>query len=95
MIAMQHTYKTCNDVRFRALDDEGIVVRQQAGEVIVVNAAGTRVIELVAAGASGASIVDQLEKEYDTDRATLERDVAAHLAELLEAHVIEPAPSAA
>jgi elongation factor P hydroxylase len=95
MIAMQHTYKTCNDVRFRALDDEGIVVRQQAGEVIVLNAAGTRVIELVAAGASGASIVDQLEQEYDTDRATLERDVAAHLAELLEANVIEPAPSAA
>jgi len=95
MIAMQQTYKTCNDVRFRALGDEGIVVRQQAGEVIVLNAAGARVIELVAGGASGAAIVDQLEQEYDADRATLERDVAAHLAELVEADVIEAAPSAA
>ena len=95
MAELEQRYKPRGDVRFRTLADEGVIVRQAAGEVVVLNAVGARVMELLSGGASGTAIVDQLEKEYDADRATLERDVAAHLAELLEADVIEAEGSAA
>lgn len=90
MIEATTTFRRCSDARHRNIGGEGIVVRQRAGEVMVVNEVGARVLDLVEAGTSVGAMLALLETEFDTDRATLERDVRAYLAELVDAGVVEP-----
>lgn len=40
-------YRLAPDVRFRVVSGEGVVVRQDAGEVLVVNGVAARVLELL------------------------------------------------
>lgn len=78
------------DVRHRLVSDEGVVLRQEAGEVMVVNEVGARVLELVDAHTDALSMIDVLLEEFEIDRLTLERDVAHYLDELLSHGVIQP-----
>ena len=79
------------DTRHRTVGGEGVVVRQGPGEVLVVNAVGSRVVELLDGTHTVDAVVDVLLGEYQTDRETLTRDINSYLVELLEAGVIEPA----
>lgn len=94
--------RLARDVRFRRLADEAVVIRQDVGEVLVVNELGARVLELLdeqepatADGASGverstssfASLVAVLQCEY-TPNESLDADVLAFLGELLDAGVV-------
>lgn len=78
-------------VRFRILDGEGVVIRRQEGEVLVLNGVGARIFDLLDGRRSVARLLELLEAEYDAARDTLERDVLAYLDELLEAGLAEPA----
>ena len=80
-----------SDARYRNIGGEGVVVRQSAGEVLVVNGVGARVLDLLEARASVGGLLDTLAAEYAIDQATLERDVLAYLQELLDAGIIEDA----
>jgi hypothetical protein len=82
------------DARYRNIGGEGIVVRQAAGEVLVLNGVGARVLDLLESGSTVASLLDALGAEYDIDQAILRRDVLAYLQELLDAGVIESAAGA-
>jgi hypothetical protein len=90
MIAM---YALCPDIRYRIVADEGVVVRQEAGEVLVLNAVGARVMELLNKPMSAAGLVNVLAEEYDVERATLEQDLSDYLENLLNAGVIEDVPA--
>ncbi len=94
MIEAHTVFKTCADARYRNIGDEGVVVRQTAGEVLVLNAVGVRVLELLAEDRPVSGLIEALAAEYAIDRATLEQDVPAYLQELLEAGVIEPVSGA-
>jgi len=76
------------DVRFRAVGGEGVVVRQDAAEVMVVNGVAVRVLELLDGARSVGVVLDALAQEFEVERPTLERDVIAYLDELLGAGVI-------
>ncbi len=90
MIEAGTILKKCADARYRNVGGEGIVVRQTAGEVLVLNDVGVRVLELLeAADLSASALVDALVAEYAVDRATLEQDVPAYLQELVDAGVVE------
>jgi pyrroloquinoline quinone biosynthesis protein D len=82
-------FRRCRDARYRNVAGEGLVVRQSVGEVLVLNDVGTRVLDLLEAGAAIGAVVDALSLEYEVDRAVLEQDVAAYLAELLDAGIVE------
>lgn len=79
------------DARYRNVGGEGVVVRQSAGEVLVLNGVGARVLDLLAAPTPVGALLNALAEEFEVDRTTLERDVLAYLQELLEAGVIEDA----
>jgi hypothetical protein len=79
-----------SDVRFRVIEDEGVVVRQTAAEVLVLNDTATRILALADGAASLGCWVDMLLDEYDVERATLEKDVLAFAAELLAQGLLEP-----
>ena len=90
MIATAMVLKRCADTRYRNIGGEGVVVRQTASEVLVLNEIGVRVLELLEAALPVSGLLDALDAEYEIDRPTLERDVLVYLQELVDAGVIEP-----
>ena len=85
------TFQLKSDIRFRSIADEGIVLRQDEGEVLVVNGVGVRVVELISEGTTLEQILTTLEGEYDVEPEQLRTDVMTYLAELEEAGVLETA----
>src|ERR1700674_742406 len=83
------------DVRFRVIDAEGVVVRQSAGEVLVLNDIGTRILALADGVAPVAVWIDTLlvEFEVEVERPARESDVLAFAAELVEQGLLESAPA--
>ena len=89
MIESAASFTKRADSRYRRIGTEGIVVRQGAGEVMVLSEVGARILEMLASGLDVAALLRALAGEYDVDPTTLERDVVAYLQELLDAEVIE------
>lgn len=89
MIHTGAVLKRCADTRYRNIGDEGVVVRQTAGEVLVLNEIGVRVLDLLETAIPVSGLLDALDDEYEVDRTTLEQDVLAYLQELVDAGVIE------
>lgn len=77
------------DIRYRCIDSEAVVVRQKAGEVLVMNEVAARLLNLADGRTSVGAWVDALAGEYDVDRATLERDVLTFAAELTAEGMLE------
>jgi hypothetical protein len=84
--------KPSRDLRFRRIDDEAVVVRQSAGEVLVMNETAARLLELADGRTSVADWVEVLAGEYDVDREALERDVLAFADELAGEGMLELVP---
>jgi len=82
-----------SDVRYRVIDDEGVVVRQGAGEVLVLNDLGTRILALADGATPVSGWIEALLAEYEVERPQLERDVLAFAAALVEQGLLEPAPN--
>lgn len=76
------------DVRYRRFGEEGIVLRQEEAEIMVLNETGIRVLALAAEGTDADDIVDRILADYDVNRATLQSDVDQFLAELLQAGIL-------
>ncbi|HYL06064.1 MAG TPA: PqqD family protein [Thermoanaerobaculia bacterium] len=83
------------DVRFRVIDEEGVVVRQSAGEVLVLNDLGTRILAMADGLTPVGSWIDCLLGEFEVERAQLEHDVLAFAVELVEQGLLEPLAAAA
>lgn len=86
--------RPARDLRFRRIDDEAVVVRQRAGEVLVMNETAARLLELADGRASVADWVEVLAGEYDVEREALERDVLAFAVDLAEEGMLELVPAA-
>jgi hypothetical protein len=82
-------YRLRDDIRYRDVAGEGVVLCQERGEVLVVNRLGVRIVALVEQGCSLATIVTQLLEEYDVDRKVLEGDVVAYIEDLRGAGVLD------
>jgi hypothetical protein len=88
MIDTRTVFCRASDVRFRKLDEEGLVLSQKRAEVIGLNGVGARVVELCDGARTFESIVDQLEEEYEIDRPTLESDTSEFVDEMLELGIL-------
>jgi coenzyme PQQ synthesis protein D (PqqD) len=83
-------YRRCPDVRFRIVLDEGVVIKQDTAEVMVLNEVGARVLDLIDGRRTAADIGDALAGEFEIGNEELRRDLAGYLAELVEAGLVEP-----
>jgi hypothetical protein len=72
------------DVIFRELDGEAIILNLATGMYFGLDEVGTRVWALVAAAGTLGHAVDTLADEYDIDRPALERDVLELAGQLLD-----------
>ncbi len=75
--------------RYRIIDNEGVVILQEAGEVLILNEVGTRILELAEDPITVHQIMDQLHSEFEVSRSLLETEVRAFLDRLLEIGVLE------
>jgi PqqD family protein of HPr-rel-A system len=73
-----------HDVVFRPVGEEGVVIDQRKPEVIVVNALGLRVLQLLKEDISLAGLLKSLEDEYEAPAEEIRADVARFLDELRE-----------
>ena len=91
MIQSSSVLTLSGDIRYRVIADEAVLVRQQVGEVLALNEVGTRVIELLDGNREVGQIISEIEKEFDVERSTLEKDVLDFLTELSESGVVTSA----
>ena len=89
-IHLRSVLKRCQDVRFRKVEDEAVVLRQNAAEVMVLNEVGARILDLADGVTPIEEWVDALFDEFEVDRATLEQDVLEFAVEMADAGVLEP-----
>lgn len=87
MISTSSVLRLAGDVRFRAVPPETVVVRQNVAEVMVLSEVAGAIIERLDAKRPLDAVMDALAPLFDTDRATLERDVLAFATELVAAGV--------
>jgi hypothetical protein len=80
-----------DDVRYRVVGDEAVVVRQQAAEVIALNDVGARVLELIDASRSVRQLIETMSSEYDVDHDELARDVESFVTAIHDAGIVEEA----
>ncbi len=70
------------------MDDEGIFVLQEAGEVLVVNEIGAFIVEQLQAERSVDDVVTAITVRYDVDQDRARADAQVLLDALLEAGAI-------
>jgi hypothetical protein len=92
--ALTQVLRRRSDIRYRTLDGEAVVVRQQAGEVLVLNEVASRLLDLADGITPLHGWVEALLREYEVEREVLEHDVAECARELTEAGLLEPAAGA-
>ena len=75
-------------IRWRLVGDEGVVLNQDQGEVLVLNKLGIRILELLENSVKVGDLTEVLLQEYEVDAATLETDIQKYIDELLTADVV-------
>lgn len=80
----EQRYRLEPHARFRVLDDEGIFVLQQAGEVVVVNKIGAFVVEQLRTGQTVDDVVAAITERFEVDAPHARSDVEALIHDLLE-----------
>jgi len=83
--------KPAADLRFRMVDREAVVIRQNSAEVLVMSEVAARLLALADGIRPIDACLEVLAGEFDVDRETLERDVLQFAAELAEQGILEVA----
>lgn len=84
-------YRLDPHARFRVMDDEGVFVLQEAGEVLVVNQVGALIVQELAGGRSVDEAIDTVTQRYDVNADRARSDAAALLESLVAAGAMSPA----
>ena len=88
--AAAERYRRQADVRFRIIDREAVILRQRAGENLVLNEVGSSILSWLDKGHSIAEVEELLPQEYDVDPEDAKQDLHHFLEVLHQAGVIEP-----
>lgn len=83
------SYRRKRDVRFRIIDREAVVLRQDAGETLVLNEVGARMLQLIDDGAALNDVARSIAAEYDIEAAEAEHDTRQFAGQLVAAGILE------
>ena len=90
---IDHSYQIAPSSRFRVFGEEGIILRQDSGEVIAVNEVGAVILDLLAQGKTLGEVVHQLINSFEVDNEAAKRDALGFLNQLVDAGVVVKNPS--
>jgi len=88
IVAQPPQYRLDPHARFRVMDDEGIFVLQEAGEVLVVNRVGAFIVEQLKAERSLDEVAEAIAERYEVDLERARADASALIGELVQAGAI-------
>jgi hypothetical protein len=88
MANLEEIYERSPSVRYRILEGQAVVVRQDVAEVLVLSEVGARVLELLDGKRKLVAVRDLLLLEYEVDEAQLEQDLNEYINRLKEAGII-------
>ncbi|WP_456380101.1 PqqD family protein [Thiolapillus sp.] len=80
-----------SDVRQTRVGDEGVILRQDDGEILVVNEVAIRFVELIDGDRGMDELTDLLLQEYEVERDILVSDLAEYACELLNQGILTKA----
>jgi hypothetical protein len=78
-------FQLAPNVRFRRVDDEGLILRQDTAEVIVVNQVAARLLQLLDGSMTLHAVLATLSQEFDATPDRLAGDVKPFINDLLDA----------
>ena len=88
MANLEKIYERSSEVRYRILEGQAVVVRQDVAQVFVLSEVGARVLELLDGKRKLTQVRDLLLLEYDVDEAQLKQDLNEYINRLKEAGII-------
>ena len=74
-VTLNDSIVVSEDVLFRELDDEAVLLNLKTGIYFGLNPLGTRIWQLIAAERSLSRVLEMMLLEYDVERAVLETDL--------------------
>ena len=77
------------NILFRRVAGEGVVVDQRKAQVLVVNEVGVRVLELIRELGSIPGIIDTVAAEFDAEPATIKADVLRFIQQISDSQMTE------
>jgi hypothetical protein len=83
-LSLDTTVAISEDSVFRDLDGEAVLLNLESGMYFGLDAVGTRIWQLAAEAGSLRTVRERLLGEFDTDAGTVERDLLALAAALLD-----------
>lgn len=76
------------DILFRGVGGEGVVVDQRRSSVMVVNPVALRILELLREGLTVSAISNRLADEFDAEPLRIAADVALFIEELKRRDIV-------
>jgi len=81
------------DVVFRELDGEAVILNMDSGIYFGLDAVGTRIWRLIEEHASLQKILEVMREEFDTTPGVLQRDLLAFVGQMLDKGLVRIAPA--
>jgi hypothetical protein len=88
---MSRPFRQRPDVRYRQIDGEAVVLRQDAGETLVLNEEGSLILDLLAKGNPPEEVAAELAAAFEVEPEQALADVLRFAAELEDAGILEAA----
>lgn len=88
-IDMNKTVQLSSRVRYRAVDDEGVVVHLDNGQVIVVNTVGLYILQQLERAKTVENLVTAMAEEFHITADAAYNDLMRYLEELSEHQVLQ------
>ncbi len=76
------------DVRQTRVADEGVILRQDDGEILVINEVAIHFVELIDGRKGLGELTELLLQEYEVEKNTLVADLAEYASELISQNVL-------
>jgi DNA phosphorothioation-dependent restriction protein DptG len=86
--ANNETINLTEQVRFRAVGEDGVLVHLESGRVIVVNEVGLHIVQQLNESRSRADLTSSIVSEFEVSAAQAESDLDAFLAELDQEQIL-------
>jgi hypothetical protein len=90
MLTLQNRVAVCDDVVFRALGDESVILSLDTGMYYGLDPVGTRIWTLLA-DRDLAAVAATIHEEFDADLTEIQTDVLALVEEFLAKRLVQPA----
>jgi hypothetical protein len=88
-ISLRDGLRAAEQVLFRQLDDEAVLLDLKSGTYFGLNDTGARVWDLILEYGLLSDVLDALLKEYAVEPAVAERDLLALVSELIERRLVD------